>query len=167
MPTVNQDHPAAVTIAMDLSSLGSSPTLIAGYESEEINNTTDKYIDVKINGEVTTGTSPTDAKNIYVYVYGSGKSLATDPIDVLDGTESAETFNSEELRDSGLKLGAIINTDNTSNTTYKIPEFSVAELFGSSMPEFWGLFVTHDTGVNLNASNNDLFYYKGVTYTST
>jgi hypothetical protein len=92
--------------------------------------------------------------------------LATTAIDVLDGTDSAETLTNIGIRDA-LRQGAVVNVPaNTSDVAYEVLPFSVAALFGGQMPRFWGLFVAHNTAVNLrnNAVNTDSFGYVGYKY---
>ena len=144
--------PTALTIT--LASLASSTTHIAGRESTEVNNdaASTQFIDVSLEGFVTVGTTPTIDTTIRIYVWGSHTSLATTAKDVLDGLDSVETLNSEGIRDKLLKLAAVLNVDETvSNQKYHFGPLSIAQLFGQ-MPEFWGVFVTHNTGVNLNAT---------------
>lgn len=170
--TVN--YSANNTITIDLANLASSATLVAGRESSQIDNTTNKYLDAIVQGIVYVGTTPTANTTISVYVYGSDKSLAAagawptnGNIDVLDGTDSAETLTNSGVLYSALKLGAIINVlVNTTNVGYPIAPFSVAQLFGGVLPQFWGLYVAHNTGVALynNAVNTDAFRYVGVKY---
>lgn len=163
MATATINYSANTTITMDLSSLASSATWVAGRESNEIDNTTNKYIDALVQGKVTVGTTPTANTSINIYVWGADTSLATTAIDTLDGTDSAETLTNTGVLNSALRLGAVINVlVNTSNVTYNIAPFSVAQLFGGVMPKFWGLYVAHNTGVNLNASNADLFSFNGI-----
>lgn len=157
-----------ITLGLDVTPLASSATLVAGRESTQIDNTTNLYIDALVKGFVTVGTTPTADTNIYVYVWGSYESLATTPLDDLDGSDADRTLTNAGVRDSMLKLGAIINvTTATSNVRHHIPPFNVAQLFGGAMPKFWGLWVTHDTGVALNTTAaNHVFKYNGITYTS-
>lgn len=163
MATVTINYSANTTITMDLSSLASSASFVAGRESNEIDNTTNKYIDALVQGKVTVGTTPTANTFINVYVWGGDTSLGTTPIDTLDGADSAETLTNTGVLGAAFKLGASIAVlVNTSNVTYNIAPFSVAALFGGIMPKFWGLFVAHNTGVNLNASNDDLFSFTGI-----
>jgi len=168
MATVTPSYSANTTITMDLSSLASSATWVAGRESNEIDNTTNKYVDALVQGKVTVGTTPTANTSINIYVWGADTSLATTAIDVLDGTDSAETLTNTGVLYSALKLGAVISVlVNTSNVTYNVAPFSVAQLFGGVMPKFWGLFVAHNTGVNLNASNANLFSFNGIKFDVT
>ena len=162
--TVNYSSNTAIT--MDLSALASSATFVAGRESSQVDNTTNKYVDVLVSGSVSVGTTPTANTSILVYVYGADTSLATTAIDVLDGTDSAETLTNTGILNA-LRLGATIAVPAaTSDVQYFVLPFSVAALFGGVVPKFWGLFVAHNTGVNLrsNAINTNSFEYVGIKY---
>ena len=60
-----------------------------------------------------------------------------------------------------MRLFTIIPTHSTSDTSYKFGPYSVAQCFGGTMPVQWGVFVVHNTGVNLNstAGNQELVYF--------
>lgn len=151
-------YAARAGITITLASLGSSATFVAGRESTVIDNTTNRYIDALVGGLITVGTSPTADTFIHIWVYAAYTDTPTYP-DVLDGTDSAETMTSEGVRDSVLKLGASIRVDATTSDRGYYFQFNVASLFGR-MPDKWGLFIAHNTGVNLNAtgSNHDIDY---------
>lgn len=155
-------------ITMDLASLGTSSTWLAGRESNQIDNTTNKYVDALVSGRISVGTTPTINTYIQVFVWGSDVSLATTAIDVLDGVDSAETLTNNGIRDA-LRVGAtILVSATTSDVAYEVIPFSVAALFGGSMPRFWGLFVAHNSGVNLRATTNtDSLKYVGIKYDIT
>lgn len=151
---------------MDLANLGTSATFVAGRESSQIDNTSNKFVDALVSGTVSVGTTPTANTVIGIYVYGADTSLATTAIDVLDGTDSAETLTNAGIL-AALKIGATIAVPaNTSDVQYFVLPFSVAALFGGVMPKFWGLFVSHNTAVNLrnNAVNTNSFEYVGIKY---
>jgi hypothetical protein len=151
---------------MDLSALASSATFVAGRESSQVDNTTNKYVDVLVSGSVSVGTTPTANTSILVYVYGADTSLATTAIDVLDGTDSAETLTNVGILNA-LRLGASINVPAaTTDVQYFVLPFSVAALFGGVVPKFWGLYVAQNTGVALrtNAINTNSFEYVGIKY---
>lgn len=166
MATLTINYSANTAITMDLANLGSSATFVAGRESSQIDNTTNVFVDAIVSGQVSVGTTPTANTQINVYVWGADTSLATTALDVLDGTDSAETLTNVGIRDA-LRLGASINVPaNTSDVAYIVLPFSVAALFGGILPKFWGLFVAHNTAVNLrnNAVNTNSFEYVGVKY---
>lgn len=162
--TVNYSSNTAIT--MDLANLGSDSTFLAGRESNQVDNTTNKYIDCLVSGFVSVGTTPTANTNVNIYVWGADTSLATTGLDVLDGTDSAETLTNTGILNA-LRFGASVAVPAaTSNLQYIVLPFSVAQLFGGVMPKFWGLFVSHNTAVNLrNTSvNTNSFEFVGIKY---
>lgn len=166
MATTTVNYGTTTTITIGLNSLATSSTLTAGRESSQIDNTTNKFVDALVQGVITVGTTPTVNKSINVYVWGSDTSTASTNLDSLDGTDSAETLTNESVRNSLLKLAATVYlTAATSDVAYPIGSFGVAQFFGGVLPKYWGLFVTHETGVNLNSTlNTDKFTYTGIKY---
>ena len=164
--TINYGTKTTITIGLATTPLASNSTLVAGRESNEIDNTTNKYDDAMVQGKVTVGASPTSSTQIQVWVWGSDTSAATTNLDTLDGADSDETLTSTGIRDGLLKLGAVVSVDSTtSNRAYYIGAFSVAQLFGGNMPKYWGIWVTHNTGVALNStSGNHDITYTGIKY---
>lgn len=168
MATATLSYGTTTAITMDLANLVSSTTLLAGRESSQIDNTSNKFIDAIVNGSVSVGsTNPTTGTNILVYVYAQDSSVATSNINTLTGTDGARTLDNAGIPPNALKLGAIISVPvNTINFKYNVAPFSVANLFGGILPKYWGLFVTHNTGVNLrnDAVNTSSFTYTGIKY---
>jgi len=159
-------------ITITLASLATSSTAVAGRESTVITNVTNMFVDAIVSGQVTVGTTPTTAKQINVYVYAPLKvasSTFTYPIattTALTASDAAATFEIDQLNQ--LRFAAGANVIATSDRAYSFAPFSVAQLFGGVMPLKWGLFVTHSTGVNLNATaGNHWFHYTGIKYTNT
>lgn len=168
MPTLITNYSANTTITIDLANLATSSTLLAGRESTQVDNTTNKYLDALVSGFVSVGTTPTANTQIVVYVWGSDVSLATTAIDTLDGTDSAETLTNTGIRDA-LRFAAAINVPaTTSDVQYPVQPFSVAQLFGGILPKFWGLWVTHNTVAALrnNAVNTNNFEFVGIKFDS-
>ena len=158
-------YAASATITCTLASLATSSSRTAGRESTAVDNTSNLYDDALLSGQVTTGTTPTAQKQIDVWIYSDdGNDLYPD---VLDGTDSNETITSENVRNGALKLALSLRVESTSDRIYYFRNISVAALFGGTMPRKWGVFIAHDTAVNLNStgSNHEL-RYTGVTYQS-
>ena len=166
MATATVNYSSNTSITCSVASTASSATFVAGRESSEIDNTTNKYMDAIVRGKVTVGTTPTVNTQIVVYVWGSDVSLATTAIDVLDGTDSAETLTNTGVLYSALRVLATISvTAATSDIGYDFPPTSVAARFGGVLPKFWGLYVAHNTVAALNATGgNHFFEYVGVKY---
>ena len=168
MAELNIKYSSNQTITCDVASLTSSSTFTSGRESNQIDNaTTNKFVDAIVKGKVTVGSTPAIDSHIFIFVWGSDVSLATEAIDTLDGIDSDESLSNSGILDSAFKLGAVIRIGaTTDNLAYDFAPFSVARLFGGSMPKFWGLYVTHNTGSALNVTAaNHVFRYVGVTYT--
>ena len=166
MATATVNYSSNTAITMDLANLATSSTFVAGRESTEIDNTTNKYMDCIVWGKVSVGTTPTASTIIAVYVWGANTSLGTTALDVLDGTDSAETLTNTGILNA-LKFCASVSVPaTTSDQQYPVLPFSVASKFGGVMPKFWGLYVSHNTAVNLRntAVNTNSFEYVGVKY---
>lgn len=168
MTTSTVNYSSNTTITMDLANLGSSTTFVAGRESSQIDNTTNKYMDALVSGFVSVGTTPTANTTIAIYVWGADTSLATTAIDTLDGTDSAETLSNVGVLNA-LRFGASISVPvTTSDFAYPVLPFSVASLFGGVMPKFWGLFVAHNcvSALRNTAVNTNSMEFVGIKYDS-
>lgn len=165
MATVTMNYGSPGTITISPASLATSSDFTAGRESTAVDNSTDKYVDALVSGKVTVGTTPTINTTINIYVYAQHDDSPTYQ-DVFDGTDSAETVTSSGVLSGVVRLlGALNVSATTSDRTYFLAPTSVAQLFGGIMPKRWGLFVAHNTGVNLNATgSNHEFKYTGVKY---
>lgn len=165
MAVHNIKYASSSALTITMASLATSATHISGRESTEIDNTSNVYVDALLEGFVTVGTTPTIDTTIRIYVWGSHTALSTTAKDALDGADSAETLNSEGIRNLLLKRAATLQVDETvSNQTYYFGPLSIAELFGE-MPQYWGVFVAHDTGVNLNSTgSNHEIKYTGIEF---
>ena len=169
MTTTTVNYGTATALTIGVASLGSSATFVSGRESTEIDNTTNEFLDAMLEGFLTVGTTPTVDTTIRVYVWGSHTSLGTTAKDVLDGTDSAETLTSGGVRDGFLVRAKSLRVDaTTSNRQYEFGPISVAGVLGlDTLPQFWGVFVAHDTGVNLNSTaGNHEMKYTGIKFDS-
>lgn len=166
MATVSISYRASSTITIAPENVASSSTFVAGVESSVYDNTTNKDVDVLIAGTWTCGTTPTANTQVLVYVFAVRDDTPTYP-DVFDGTSSAETVTTVGVGAGFLKLGGSAQVDSTtSNRAYDIGPFSVAQLFGGVCPPKFGLFVTHNTGVNSNSTaGNHVWKATGISYT--
>lgn len=164
--TINYGSDTAITF--DVSSLGTSSTFLAGRESTQIDNTTNKFVDAVVTCDGILGhasTAPTVGQQIQLYLWGSDVSLATTPIDVLDGTDSAETLAHDSVRQSLRLVAAPTVTVATAGLKYYILPFSVASYF-DQMPKFWGLFLAHNHTGALAATQSGIWSYYGIKFDS-
>jgi hypothetical protein len=156
MPTATPIFGTPVTLTMTLASLASDTNLVAGRASTNINNGSAgaDAIDALVGGKVTTGTSPTADRQIEVWAFGSydGTSYSGGAT----GTDANLTPQAKPL----LRLLTVIPTNATSNQTYTWGPVSIAQAFGGIVPERWGIYIVHNTGVALHATagNHEVKY---------
>ena len=147
---------ADVVLTITLASLATDANLLAGRESTAVVSSSQANVeDFLLSGRVTTGTSPTASKRIEVWTYAQIDDAPTYP-DVLDGTDSNETMTSDDIKNLSLRLVAVILTSNVSDQGYDWGPVSLVGLYGE-LPEKWGVFEVHDTGVNLNSTASTHF----------
>jgi hypothetical protein len=153
-------YPSTTTLSHSLASLATSSTLVAGQESGEIDNTTNKYTDGELGGTVTPGTTVTAGSRIEIWGVPVNPN-GTYP-GVLDGTDSAETLTARTVElSSASRLLAVIDVDTTTaNRTYNWR--TTVKTHFKVHPSKMVLFTTHNTGSNLNATaGNHTSYYRG------
>jgi hypothetical protein len=129
-----------------------------------IDNSSELAIDALVGGSIMTGTSPTVNKQIEVWAFGTFDGGTTFSAGA-GATDANLTITSGEK--TQLRLLTIIGpTTATSNQAYRWGPFSIQNAFGS-MPKKWGIFVVHNTAVNLNSTGgNHIVKHDVIKYTS-
>ena len=154
---------AAITIT--LSSLASSSTWVAGRESAVQDNTTNKYVAGLVTGKIMTGTTPTADTIIRIHAYQVLDDTPTYPVN-FTGSDAAITLTNTYNLETLAYLGAS-GVSATSNVSYSFTRLmNLEEAFGIH-PAKWGLYIAHNTAVNLHATgSNHVLTYKGAYFTS-
>ena len=169
MATLSNSYSSNTAITFDVSALAGSSTFVAGRESTEIDNSSNLYLDALVNCDGITGhasTAPTVGQQIRLYVWGADTSLATTPIGVLDGTDSAETLTHAAVLNHLALARVATVTVATAALTYYFRPFAVAPLFGGVLPKFWGLYLAHNHTGALGAGQSGIWSYNGIKLTS-
>ncbi len=157
---------ASAEYTITTASLATSATLIAGRESTAVDNTSDLALDYLVSGFFKVHSSaPTVGKSILVYAYGSLNDTPLYP-DVLDGTDSDETFTLEQLN-TACQLLHTITVSATVSLTYYFGPVGLAQVFGGFVPKYHGLFITQNTGQILSATEADCKLYYTPVYGQT
>lgn len=139
---------SALTVT-NLHSLPASSTFLGGWESGAIDNTSNLYLDYRVTAKLVTHASNRQAGTLRLYLIGPTDDSAWP--DVIDGTESTETWTDTEERDACAILAAEIAVDNTASATYEIHVASVAQFFGGNLPKKFSIFITGDAATSTNA----------------
>jgi hypothetical protein len=153
----------------NLASIATSATLVAGWLSGIIDNTTDLDLDKLVTGKIALGNSAT-AGQIALYAIA----MLDDsnwPASALTsgtfGTEGTGAFKDATNRDAVAMLvwaAATRSDPGATDDVYQIAASSLAGAFGGVLPPKVVLFLTHSTGVNL-ASSGQQITCKGATET--
>lgn len=146
-----------------LEGLASSSTHVTGWESAEIDNSTNRYMDYLVSAKFTVESSGLSAGEIRLWCVPKLDD-STWP-GGFDGTASAETTPLDDA--NGTAAGAVllkaISTDTTASQVYYMHAVSVAASFGGICPEKFVLFVTQSTGTTLETTGQQVTT-KGVYY---
>lgn len=168
MATVQVNYPAGTAaITISPQNVASSSTFVAGVESDSISNISNLDLDHLVNVKWTCGTTPTANTQVQIWVVPAIEDDLSATVvwpDVFDGTASAETVTSAGILQGCGRLLGVLNVDSaTSDRAYFLAPTSVAALFGGFLPTRYVLFITHNTGVNSNATaGNFECYYQRV-----
>lgn len=153
MTTATPVFSSPVTMTITLTGLASDASLLAGRQTTLVDQKdTDDAIDCLVGGKITTGTTPTASRQIELWAIGT-----PDDATFTAGAGASDAAFTPTGEKTLLKLLEIIPTDGTSDHTYEFGPYSVAAAFGGMIPAQWGVYVVHNTGVNLNATATNHF----------
>lgn len=169
MAEIKRKYQASANLTVtNLASIATSSTLVAGWLSGIIDNTSDLDLDKLITGKIVLGNSAT-AGQIALYAIA----MLDDsnwPASALTsgtfGTEGTGAFKDATNRDAVAMLlwAAGTRADPGTDDTYQIAASSLAGAFGGILPAKCVLFLTHSTGVSLASSGHQITC-KGTTET--
>jgi len=152
----------------NLASIPTSSTLVAGWLSGIIDNTSDLDLDKLISGKIALGNGATVGQiALYaVAMLDDSNWPASALTSGTFGTEGTGAFKDTTNRDSVAVLvwAAGTRADAGTDDTYQIALSSLAGAFDGILPAKCVLFLTHSTGVNLASSGHQITH-KGATET--
>lgn len=151
--TFKQSYGSKTNLTITLNSLAASSTV--GRQATPVDNTVNNALDVQIQGTITVGTVSGN-KQIIFYVAGSFDGGST--YSLANGSNTIGASDAAFTRaDPAGKLPAFVLLVPTSSIAYSF-DFSIAQLFGGSMPDNWCLVVFNDSGAALAGSGNSAWY---------
>jgi hypothetical protein len=136
-------------LTITLASLASSTALV-GRQSTMVDNTTNLYQLVHLYARITTGTTPTTGKGIYMYLLKADKATSPNV-----ATDNAGASDAAITIVTAQQLGGVV-VDATSDKAYRFD----AVLYNPGPS--WGIAIVQDSGVNLNSTaGNQAIWYVG------
>lgn len=157
MASIKREYAASSNLTVtNLAGLAASSTHVTGWESDLIDNTTNKYLDYLVSAKFTVESASLAAGEIRLWAVPMLDD-STWP-GGFDGTESAETtpLDDEGGTNGGAVLLKVITTDTTASQVYYMHAVSVAAAFGGVCPAKFVLFVTQSTGTTLETSGQQV-----------
>ena len=150
----------AANYTISLASLATDTNLLVGRQSTVVDNTSVLADDYLVSGKIKCGTTPTVAKQIEVWAFGD-IDIASTYQDAFTGTDAGRTISFANLKPVEMRNVAtwVLDSGATTGSYMYFNNVSLKSLFGS-IPGHHGLFVVHNTAVNLDstAGNHVLSY---------
>lgn len=159
MSDVKLAYGTATAFTKTNANLASSAT--AGWKSNSIDNTSNKYLDALVSIELAAvNTAPANDKAVYLYAYSliEGTAYASTGDGTIDGSEGTVTFPSVATLPSCLVLLGVVPYP-VQNKAINSVAFSVARCFGGILPDKWGVAMVNYSGMTLSVTN---IYYQEI-----
>ena len=160
MGAVTQEYAASsnLTVTALNGGIASSNTLLAGWTSETVDNTSTKYEDILVTGKITVESSGLTAGVIEVWAYAMLDDSNWPDVfsSGTEGTEGTATISDSEQKAASFRLLWSCATDTGASEVYSMAPSSVAGAFGGVLPPKFAIFITHSTVAALETSGNQV-----------
>ena len=159
MADVKFSYPSSSTATITLTSLANDTNLLAGRQSDAIDNTSNKYLDYLLSGKVRVNTSvaPLSGRAIQVFVVAIAD--GTTYPDQFTGLDAARSLTSANHKNSLCRFAAEMVIDATTGATYWFAGVSVAAIFGGVLPTKFAVWVVQNTAQALSSTATDHVIY--------
>jgi hypothetical protein len=139
----------AVIDVTSLHSLASSAAYLAGWQSPFIDHASDLVLDDQLTFHLVTHASNRQVGAIRIYLVA----MLDDSVwpDVFDGTQSAETWTSAEIRDAAAFLAKEIAVNATASAVFDVIIPSVRAVFAGFLPKKYEIFITGNASTTTTA----------------
>lgn len=151
MSTLKPLYGSTGTLTITASGLASDTNLLAGRQSTVVDNESSVLADDALLGlTVATTSTPGAGGQIEIWVFASwdGGTTYTAGAGAADAAFSPATLGVKNL----MALAGVITQTDTTARTYNFGPVSIAQLFGGTMPDRWGVYIVQNTGQNLGAT---------------
>ncbi len=168
MATLSISYATATIYGFTASAVTSDTNLATGRSGTPFSNATTLYVDVEISGTFKTATSLTLNTYIEVYLaaamYGNASQLTAN----CPTSEAAFTPGVEKSLLQLVTTVAVTSTATTAERQYDWGPYSIASLYGGTLPSHFNWVVFQNTGQPLATSTatSHTVAYRGITYTS-
>jgi len=152
MATIKENFGSSTAITITLASLGSG----SWRQSAFVDNSTNLFLDALIQVIVTTGGTAAGTVDLWAYASNDGGTSYS------DGASGSDAAFTPTANPNLVFIGSIQTPSTTMQYTSRM--FSLAQAFGGSVPQRWGLAVKNTNGGSLGAAASTS-QYMGLTQT--
>jgi len=163
---VKTEYAASSIPATTLASLASDAAdFDVGRQSDEVDNTTNKYLDYLLSAKIQVHLTTPVTVDTEIRIYVAGLVEDSTYPDSLGASDAAKTWTSPGILANSCVLAAVLAVDETTaaQTYYMAPQ-SVAAMFGGSCPKKFVMYITHNTGQLLSATEANSEVYVTPVY---
>lgn len=156
------------TYTQGLASLASSTTLVAGWQTTVVDNTSTLADDYLVSGKITCGTTPTTGKQIEVWAFGDINTAGAYQ-DNFGASSASVSVSFANLKPVEMRSVAtwVLDSGATTGSVMYFNNVSLKSLFGY-VPGHHGLWIVQNTAVNLDATaGNHVLNYTPVFWQYT
>ncbi len=146
---------SGVIITCTIGASGSGTASQHGRLSNAIDNSSDKFPEVFLQGKIKAGTTPTGDKQAIIFGLGSadGGATYTDGYAAGDADSAVLAVNARQIIAPPLPSSAYVSN---------FGPVTVSPAFGGEMPDHWMIYVFNDSGVTTSTTNADhVLWYQG------
>lgn len=154
MSDIKFAYGTTTALTLTVASLATDTSLLAGRESDLVDNSSNNYLDFLVAGKISVGTTPTSNTAIEVWAWGAHDASAYP--DTITGADSNRSLTARTIVVGTMRPVQILSVDSaTSNRGYYFGPVSLASLFGGVAPLKWGIWLVHNTAVALNSTGGN------------
>lgn len=155
MADVKRAYGTATAFTKTNANLATSAT--AGWMSNAIDNSSNKYIDALVTIELAqVNTAPANSQAVFLYAYAlidtAGSAYTSTGSATPSGSEGTLTFPDITTKSIPMPLLGIVPYP-TQNIAVNGGPFSVASCFGGVLPPKWGVAMINHSGMTLSVTN--------------
>lgn len=162
MTSLNISYGSATAVTCTTTSLASDSSLLAGRQSNIVDNSTALADDALLGGTIATTGTITANTVVELWLFGlavDSTQFSASAASTGDANFTPATLGVKNL----MSLGLVIQQTDTTARTYTVGPISVAQAFGGVYPQKWGFYIVQNTGATLGATT---LKYVPVTYTN-
>lgn len=154
MGAVTLEYRASSNLTVtSLDSLAAAASLLAGWTSGTIDNTTNKDEDILVSAKFTKAAANMQAGQIQVFAYAMLDDSNWPDVfsSGTEGSQGTATIHDDEQKNEAFRFLWATTTDTGTSEVHNMPPTSVAAAFGGILPAKFAIFITGNAASSTNS----------------